>query len=629
MQKFLRALFYTLTGILVLLVSFVGFSALWGLTTWGDLDVNEVIFQLSTPLEGTGNGMIGQYILKGILPTLLVFAAFLVIMKMLGSARKRMVFACLCLAASIVAGIAVKQYIWRRLNVNEWLAGQTEESTFIEDNYADPSRVKLTFPGQKRNLIYIYLESMETTYADPESGGAFPSNVIPELTALAMEEEDFSGNTTALNGGIVYPGSTNTMSAIFAHSSGLPIKADIGNNLMDTQDTFFPKVTTIGDILQEEGYRQIFLLGSNATFGGRRLFFKDHGNFEIRDYQYAKENGWIPSDYKVFWGFEDEKLFGFAKDTLGELAAEDKPFNLTILTVDTHFEDGYVCNLCGDEFGDNQYANVFACSSRQVADFISWVKEQDFYDNTTIVLTGDHTTMDKDFCKGVDSSYLRRTYTAFINPAAEPQNRDLVREYSTMDSFPTTLAAMGVEIEGNRLGLGTNLFSDRQTLTEEFGRTDVRTQLLAHSSFLQELEDFDLKSDALMARIKNSMERTLEVTSYDPEQGKVGLAVTAYFEVDSVEANYKEKRSGKGGTQAMDLREGTFRTYDTILDISDWESTDGRISINMTALDGTVYKEIVEADLGDLIEAFQSKGAEQEADQGVDQKADQEAEKKQ
>ena len=415
------------------------------------------------------------------------------------------------------------------------------------------------------------------------------------------------------------------MSAIFAHSSGLPIKADIGNNLMDTQDTFFPKVTTIGDILQEEGYRQIFLLGSNATFGGRRLFFKDHGNFEIRDYQYAIEKGWIPSDYKVFWGFEDEKLFGFAKDTLGELAAEDKPFNLTILTVDTHFEDGYICDLCGDEFGDNQYANVFACSSRQVADFISWVKEQDFYDNTTIVLTGDHTTMDKDFCKDVDGSYLRRTYTAFINPAVETRNRDLVREYSTMDSFPTTLAAMGVEIEGNRLGLGTNLFSDRQTLTEEFGRNDVRTQLLAHSSFLQELEDFDLKSDALMARIKNSMERTLEVTSYDPEQGKVGLAVTAYFEVDSVEANYKEKRFGKGGTQAMDLREGTFRTYDTILDISDWESTDGRISINMTALDGTVYKEIVEADLGDLIEAFQSKGAEQEADQGVDQ----EAEKKQ
>ena len=169
----------------------------------------------------------------------------------------------------------------------------------------------------------------------------------------------------------------------------------------------------------------------------------------------------------------------------------------------------------------------------------------------------------------------------------------------------------------------------KSTITEEFGRNDVRTQLLAHSSFLQELEDFDLKSDALMARIKNSMERTLEVTSYDPQQGKVGLAVTAYFEVDSVEANYKEKRSGKGGTQAMDLREGTFRTYDTILDISDWESTDGRISINMTALDGTVYKEIVEADLGDLIEAFQSKGAEQEADQEAEQKADQEAEKKQ
>ena len=38
-----------------------------------------------------------------------------------------------------------------------------------------------------------------------------------------------------------------------------------------------------------------------------------------------------------------------------------------------------------------------------------------------------------------------------------------------MDLFPTTLAAMGAVINGERLGLGTNLFSAIPTLTEIYG----------------------------------------------------------------------------------------------------------------------------------------------------------------
>jgi phosphoglycerol transferase len=38
-----------------------------------------------------------------------------------------------------------------------------------------------------------------------------------------------------------------------------------------------------------------------------------------------------------------------------------------------------------------------------------------------------------------------------------------------MDIFPTVLAAMGFEIEGDRLGLGTNLFSEEKTLAEKKG----------------------------------------------------------------------------------------------------------------------------------------------------------------
>ena len=39
-----------------------------------------------------------------------------------------------------------------------------------------------------------------------------------------------------------------------------------------------------------------------------------------------------------------------------------------------------------------QYLNVLACSSRRVKDFVDWIQEQDFYDNTIPAMRsfGDH-----------------------------------------------------------------------------------------------------------------------------------------------------------------------------------------------------------------------------------------------
>ena len=51
------------------------------------------------------------------------------------------------------------------------------------------------------------------------------------------------------------------------------------------------------------------------------------------------------------------------------------------------------------------------------------------------------------------------------------------REFNTMDMFPTTLASLGVNIEGNYLGLGVNLFSDQPTISEQYGRDMVNKEL--------------------------------------------------------------------------------------------------------------------------------------------------------
>lgn len=152
-----------------------------------------------------------------------------------------------------------------------------------------------------------------------------------------------------------------------------------------------------------------------------------------------------------------------------------------MLTADTHFTDGYLCDLCENEYND-QYSNVMSCSSKQVAAFVAWVQEQDFYDNTTIVISGDHLTMDSGYIdRNGASNFDRRTYFTVINGDAVNEKTNVAREYTTLDLFPTTVAALGVQIEGNKLGLGINLYSSEPTLIERYGDEYMDVELLKDS----------------------------------------------------------------------------------------------------------------------------------------------------
>lgn len=530
--------------VLLTVVSVLFFSALWLTSVFHGLSVEEVVFHIKAPLTGTSSDMVAYYILHyGIVEFLLPVAAavLLFLSRRDGHPLRRwhlpvaVAMSVLCLAGA--AGTVVR--LENNFAVGSYLSAQKESDAFIEDHYVDPSGVEIRFSAEKRNLIYIYLESVETTYADRDSGGAFTENCIPELTELALANECFNGGSGTLNGGTALSGTVWTMGAIFGQSAGLPLKLELNSNDMSTQEDFFPGITTLGDILEREGYTNEFLIGSNAEFGGRRRYFSQHGDYRFFDYEYARENGYIPQDYKVWWGYEDEKLFAFAKDELKALAAADAPFNLTLLTVDTHFEDGYVCRLCGEAFAENQYANVFACSSRQVADFVKWVQSQDFYENTTIVIVGDHPTMDSDFCADVPSGYERKVYTAVINGAPAARTSTARRAYDTFDFFPTTLAALGAQIEGDRLGLGVNLYSDVETLVERMGVEQCNRRLGNRSAFMEELSRVKL-TDALLSNVMKgaSMEMSKNALGRPALQAQVQYDCSGIRDVSHIEVEY-------------------------------------------------------------------------------------------
>ena len=65
-------------------------------------------------------------------------------------------------------------------------------STEIYENYyVNPREVKVTMPEKKRNLIYIYFESLETADLSEKNGGYRYQSITPEVEELAKENINF------------------------------------------------------------------------------------------------------------------------------------------------------------------------------------------------------------------------------------------------------------------------------------------------------------------------------------------------------------------------------------------------------------------------------------------------------
>ena len=437
-----------------------------------DVTFNDLLFTMLSPIGGTGESTMSEIFSACTPPVVILVALYAVAVVLLWRDTKKRIMlrkigAILCVVA-LVASIIFAMIAFK---IPEYLMTSLSSSELYEKEYVDPDDVKITDKDNNaQNLIYIYLESMETTYASKEDGGEQDVNYMPNLTSMADQYISFSDNDK-LGGFRSITGTGWTMGALMGTTSGVPFSlsvfGDQSHNSQGKDGTFVNGLCTLGDILAEKGYAQEFLCGSDVSFGGRETYFKVHGNYEIFDLYTAREEGYIASDYYVWWGFEDEILFKIAKDEITELASGDQPFNFTMLTVDPHHVDGYKCSICGDDY-DVKTANVIACQDNQIYNFIEWCKTQDFYKNTTIVIVGDHPRMDKTLI-GDLTIYDRPMYNCIINSVAEPYASTENRTFTSLDMFPTTLAAMGFEIEGERLGLGTNLFSPVPTLCEKNG----------------------------------------------------------------------------------------------------------------------------------------------------------------
>ena len=483
-----------LLSVLMLFCFGLFFAARWYFLTYGDIGFESIMFTMLSGLNGVQSGLISDYIVKGLIPTVLCWAVcsfFIffesdkkIVLKLFKKIKLRIypfnrIVQCILV---VVLSVALAVGGAHSVSLFEYIEYQRNPSKIYEEKYIDPMSVQVFFPEEKRNLIYIFVESLETTFLSTEHGGASDKELMPELYNMALQNVNFSTNDK-VGGAYAVNGTTWTAGALVSHTAGIPLKTPFGmaDNTYGA-DSFLPGANSIMDILKANGYYQTLMFGSDATFANRDVYYKTHGVDKVYDYFTAKSDGIIAEDYYAWWGMEDKYLFEYAKKELPKLAAMDQPFAFNMLTVDTHHIGGYICEYCKNDYSE-QYENVISCQSRQVYEFVEWIKTQDFYENTTIVVTGDHPTMDSGYItRNIKIPYDRTVYDCFINSAVTTENIKN-RAFTPMDMMPTTLAALGCSIDGERLGLGTNLFSTTPTLAEEMGIHEFRIEMSKASDY--------------------------------------------------------------------------------------------------------------------------------------------------
>ena len=263
--------FYFICGFIVLIAAVYKQAVDWTTAKFG-VTLKEILYTVLSPMDGADTGFLKdafRVCLPPVILTVLVWIAYSVLDSKIADKisaditlktkkknygfsvfkiSKILIVMCLIVSLSVTTVKAQNS-----LKIVEFVSAYIQRTQIYEDYYVDPNTVSIEAPANKKNLIYIYLESMETTYASTEDGGFQPSeNYIPRLTEIANDNISFSNNEKL--GGFISVGGTGwTMASLFATTAGVPFSFPVEANSMNSRASFASGITSLGDILNNTG----------------------------------------------------------------------------------------------------------------------------------------------------------------------------------------------------------------------------------------------------------------------------------------------------------------------------------------------------------------------------------------
>lgn len=333
------------------------------------------------------------------------------------------------------------------------------------EGFHDPMRDPAG-PENPRNLVILYLESLERTYMDEQR---FPG-LTPNLAQLEERAVTFTdlGQTD---------GATFTIGGMVATQCGVPLILTGGPNSMRVSQ-FLSGATCMGDILSEAGYTLSYLGGGSTEFAGKGAFYESHSYDEVTGLEQLRPLLADP-EYMAEWGLQDDTLFELGHERFNRLSSGDQPFVLTMLTLDTHHPNGHADTnrVCGDikyQDGSNPMLNAVMCGDYLAGQFINEILSGPHAQDTVIAIMSDHLAMVNTAADQLNAG-PRRNLLMILDADTQPAVID--RPATTLDTGPTLMSFLGFDMP--LMGLGADLLGDEPTIPEALGIDVQNTRALA------------------------------------------------------------------------------------------------------------------------------------------------------
>jgi phosphoglycerol transferase len=447
--------------------------ALWGVYLYlaegfGEVDVGALFFHLQAGMEGHGGVSRELAAVAYTLSMLLLLAAFTWLVRLDHRWRLADPLLALVLLASNPLLLGIGQ---RSASI------VTDDGAWLERRFVDPRIVEA--PENPPNLLLLYLESIERTYADERRFG----DAYAHLEALGRRGRVFEGVRQIENTGW-------TMAGMIASQCGAPLMPAglLHDSQFEPLGTVVPGVACLGDLLDEQDYRLSYMGGASTRFAGKGVFYEDHGFDRVLGREELEPRLEDP-DYVNDWGLYDDSLYDMTLEEIRRLDETGDPWGLVSLSITGHAPNGYPARRCERRQGDFDGTDILysvECSAWLVRDLIERLDEEGLLDNTLVAIASDHLTMRvsawEDLLRG------DRENTFILIGDSVPPGR-VRRDSSTLDVFPTLLEAMGFRIVEHQAGLGVSLLSPYPTLLERHDMQRINTRMREETALQEHLWD--------------------------------------------------------------------------------------------------------------------------------------------
>lgn len=335
--------------------------------------------------------------------------------------------------------------------------------------YRVPAR---TVFNSQPNIVYIYLESLERTFLDPDR---FP-DLAPNLHQLESQAIHFTDIRPSW-------GSGWTIAGMVASQCGLPLSTDVWN-AMSGLDDYLAGARCLGDVLAAQGYALQYMGGADTAFSGKGAFYRTHGFHRVQGQKELSGQLEDPA-YQNEWGLYDDTLFTLVRERFDRLARGRKPFGLFMLTNGTHHPDGNLSRDCATGWGgaNAPLLDGVRCTDQHVARLVRHIRNSAAGANTLIVIGSDHLAMRSRTAEQWLRDARRRNLLMILTPDGRAQA--IHKPGTTLDVAATLL---GLVSNVHAFGLGRDLRASAPTLLQDQRHPD--RFLKRQARFLSTLWDF-------------------------------------------------------------------------------------------------------------------------------------------